>query len=355
MIKKSYIKFVKALGAGKVTRNEPLRLHTSFRIGGKADLYFEAKTSKDMQKAVKQAHKLEIPFYVLGGGSNVLVSDAGYRGLIIRSSIKKIVLIGRTPPKSTSLTQVGVKRYEDYDKEFLMFSDLDYKDPPFDTKIIVGSGVSLAYLLNWSLENGLTGLEWFSGIPGSIGGAIYNNVHGGSRFFLSRVDKLRILTRKGRKKEVRTSGLKADYDYIVLQKTGDIILEVEIVLSSQGNLDAAKRVVRLWRERKMQVQPQTNCPGCIFKNVSQAERKKMGWPTTSVGYIFDRLLGWKGEVKVGKAEISEKHGNFIINKGGATAEEVISLMKKMKKEVKKRFGIKLEPEIQFVGFEKRPV
>lgn len=354
-MKTKYKKFVEGLGNKKIKILEPLSLHTTFKIGGAADVYFEAEKASELEKAVKIAHKLGIPFFVLGRGSNILVSDEGYRGLVIKSGIKTLKVLKAFPPRSFQKFHIGRPRYEDVNKKFLEFSDLNYPDPPWDTKVLVGSGVSLAYLINWSLARGLTGLEWFSGIPSSIGGAVYNNIHGGNRLFLSRVDKIHLLTREGKKKQVKISNLRADYDYTALQKTGEVIVAVEMLLSSQGDQELAKKVAKIWRERKAKVQPQSNCPGCIFKNISEGERKKIGWPTTSAGYIFDKLLGWKGKVGVGKASLSEKHGNFIVNQGGATAKDVIELMKKMQLEVKKRYGIHLKPEIFFVGFSGKPI
>lgn len=343
------LEIIKGLGKDRVKLNELMAKHTTFGIGGPADLFYEAKTKEELIKAVKSARELKIPFFILGSGSNILVSDKGLRGLVIKNSVSGMKVVKRLKKPRRAL-QVASARFQTADpQKYLKFSDLDYPDEPFDTEIEVFSGTPLQSLIQWSFKNKLTGLQWFAGIPGTVGGAVIYNIHGGTRLFSNYVQSLEVLDKNNRLREIKKAEIKFDYDFSDITKRDLLILKVNLLLS-RGNLAKAKHVYQEWVRRKTKVQPQHNCPGSIFKNFPEEIAKKLGAPTPAAGWFIDQC-GLKGK-KIGEAQISPKHANFIVNKGAAKASDVVQLIKLAKKEVKKKFGIKLEEEICLIGFDR---
>jgi UDP-N-acetylmuramate dehydrogenase len=313
-----------------VQRNVFLKNYTTFKIGGKAKYFFAAKNKEGLIKAVSMAKKFELPFFILGGGSNLLVADEGFKGLVIK---------------------LQITNYK-----------LQIKSKCLNPKIYVEAGVSLASLVSEATKNNLTGLEWAAGIPGTIGGAIYGNAGAfeksigdvvksvevldiqRSKFPISNFqfpNKFQIPNPKFKTKILKNRDCKFGYrDSIFKHNRNLIILSAEFQLK-KGKKREIERKIKEFLDYRMETQPLSfPSAGSVFKNPS-------GF---SVAWLIEKC-GLKGKM-IGKAKISEKHANFIINLGGAKAKDVKKLINLIKKKVKKNFGITLEEEIQYLGFEK---
>ncbi len=326
-----------------IRKNVLLRDYTTFRIGGPADFFYEAKTEKNLIKAVKTAKILKMPYFILGNGSNILFSDKGFRGLVIRNLVSGARIIKHFREGKNEKREISRACYIPVDqKKYLQFSDLDYPQEPFDTEIQVCSGAPLPQLIQWSLKKNLCGLQWFAGIPGSVGGAVVCNVHGGTKLFSDYIEEITVLDKDNKIKKIRKSKAGFAYDFSRFQKEESVILKVNIFLS-RGDIKRANLVYEKWRQRKLKVQPQTNCPGSVFKNFSESVVRKRKFPTTAAGWFIDQC-GLKGKT-VGGVEVSEKHANFFVNFDHGTAEDVKKLIRIAKKSVKNEFNLDLEEEI----------
>ena len=337
----------KCLEPERVRRNEPLSAHTTLGIGGKADLFYITESSGDLVKAVRLARSFQVPVTVIGGGSNILVGDGGVRGLTIKNRSKKItihkegkihaILRGVVSARWMRSTKTSSKKD---------FTDINYdeSDKP-DVEVVLDSGVNLQVAMAQLFDQGGTGLQWYSRIPGTVGGAVYNNIHGETHTFAEIVKKVVILDKHGGIKTVAGKNLKLGYDYSRFHESGEIILEVTLVLKA-GDVERARKTADEWKRRKA-TQPM-NSAGCVFKNISEEERAILGYPTTSVGYIVENILNMSG-FKVGGAVIAKEHHNFIVNRGGATAKDFLAVRDEIVKRAREGVGIELEDEIIRIG------
>ena len=290
-----------------VKENVLLKNHTTFRIGGKAKYFFVAKDKEDIINAVSIAKKLKLPFFVLGGGSNTLVSDRGFEGLVIKIQNSRL-------------------RHSGFGGQAKLKT------------IYAEAGTSLGQLVNVALKNSLTGMEWATGIPGTIGGAIYGNAGAFGESIGDVVKKVEVLDTKDlRFKIYDLKKCKFGYrDSIFKHKKNLIILSAKIQLK-KGKKSEIKRKIKEFLDYRQETQP-LNFPsaGSVFINPP--------------GFFAGKLIedcGLTGK-KIGKAKISEKHANFILNLGGSKAKDVKKLIKLIKQKVKKKFGVKLEEEIQYL-------
>lgn len=309
----------KILGSNRIRLNESMSEHTTFKIGGTAEFYLEVSNLDDLVKVVKTAYKLRIPVFILGGGSNIIVSDEGIKGLVIKNNCRKFLLMSMTGKvKNQSANwRVGLEKA-------LVYAE---------------SGVIMNQLVRFTVEQGLSGLEYQLGLPGTVGGAIFmnsnfprENVFAGSNLF-----KAKILNQKGEVREVDKSYFKFAYDQSILQETGEIVLSVVFKLNSMDKKILWERGMKTleWRNK---TQPKGASAGCIFRNPK----------ITSAGYLIDKA-GLKGREQ-GKAVISGLHANFMLNKGGAKAEDILELINLARDEVYKKFGVNLSLEVRKIGF-----
>lgn len=334
------------LPSNQVRLNESLADHTTFRIGGPANVFWETRDFKLLGKVVLLCQKTDLPYLIIGTGANLLVGDQGFRGLVIRIVENKIKLLGSL--KIGQSIQASGEHYQPFEiTKYLKFDDLDLIEPPPDTLVQAGAGVSLPVIISWSLDQGLTGLQNFAGIPASIGGAVYNNIHGGTKLFDQFVERVTVLDRDGQLKVLEHDDLDFRYDHSRLQSSGEVVLEAVLRLS-HGEVEKARWVREEWLKRKLKVQPQVNCPGCIFKNLSLPQAQRIGSPTVGAGWVIDVGLGLKGR-RVGGVSISEKHANFFVNDGSGKATDVLKLIDLCKKKAREKFGLDLTEEIQKVG------
>jgi len=303
-----------------IKRNVSLKSYTTFKIGGPAKYFFETKNKKDLIKAILVAKSKKLPFFILGGGSNLLVSDEGFRGLVIK----------------------------------ILFS----KSYFLNSQISAEAGTILAELLSATLNTGLTGLEWAAGIPGTVGGAIYGNA-GAFKKSMKDITKtvtvLEIKNQKSNIKNLRNKDCKFCYrNSIFKQKKNLIILSATLQLKKGNKLKIEKRIKEYLNYRK-ETQP-LNFPsaGSVFKNPKNFSAGELGEEdkSSSLSFAAARLIeecGLKGK-RIGNVKISEKHANFIVNLGGGKAKDVKKLINLAKKKVKEKFGITLEEEICYLGF-----
>ena len=350
------IKKIKEKLGEKAFLGQSLSKHTFLKIGGQADIFYEAETTDDFTKAIVEARKLDISVTILGDGSNVLISDKGIRGLVLVDRSDKIEILGEKTEQIElqeinkpiyrweSDSKVGTFKYE--------FKDLDYdeNDKP-RVRVRMDSGVNLPKATDFLLDKGITGLQWYAGIPGTVGGAIFNNIHGGTHFISEVLDTVTVLDLQGGSHTLSIEELGVDYDKSRFQETGEIILEATFLLL-KGDVDKAKYVRYEWAKRKS-LQPR-NSPGCAFHNLTQEQKEKLGIPTTSTGFIIEHLLKMTG-FRIGDAAISQDHHNFIVNEGKATAKDYLAVMKEIYNRAKKELGIELVPEIFLLGFQEEEI
>ncbi len=317
---------LKDLLGERLKENEPMARYTTFKIGGPADLFYEAKTIDELVLAITSSRKLGIPTFVLGGGSNILIGDKGIRGLVIKNSANSISMRGAKGSHKGGKTKGKV--YVEAD-----------------------SGVLINKLVRDTIEEELGGLEMHLGLPGTVGGAIYMNSKWTKpdAYVGDVVYQATILTKDGQIKTVPKNYFHFGYDRSSIQTTGDIVLTVVFALEpsdKQKLWEVANKSVSYRR----QSQPQgVFSPGCTFRNISKAEALSAATPehTTSAGYLVDHS-GLKG-VSLGDAYISQDHANFIINKGHAAASDVIKLIELACSSVDEKFGVKLKEEIVRIG------
>jgi len=279
-----------------------LKDYTTFKIGGRAKYFYKAKTKEELIKAVKTAKKLRLPFFILGGGSNLLVADKGYQGLVIKILNTNYLILG--------------------------------------TKISAEVAVPLSLLAIKSVESNLTGLEWGAGIPGTLGGAIRGNAGAFGESIGNIVKQVEVFNSEKEKIE-NYSQKDSSFAYreSVFKKRPElVILSAELELKI-GNKEEIQKKMKEYLDYRKDKQPlEFPSAGSIFKNPSDV----------SAGQLIDQC-GLKGK-RIGNVEISKKHANFIINLGDGKAEDVLKLIELMKKQVKDKFNIQLEEEIQYVGF-----
>lgn len=332
------------------SQDTPLAKYTTLKIGGNADLFTNVTSNDNLIYAVQKAQEYQIPYTILGWGSNILISDKGIRGLVIKNSSKEIVIedSSHTITSETIKVEEPEARLQTVDSEnYYSFEDLDYDESKFPlVRVKVDSGVYLPYLINILIEKGITGLQWFAGIPGTVGGAVFNNIHGGSHFFSEYVESVSVLTQEGEIKEQFKEQLDFGYDYSVFHTNKDTIISVNLLLRL-GEKNRARATSIAWATRK-RLQP-SNSAGCSFQNLDKESQLSLNLESNSWGYIIDKILKLKG-YQVGKAKISEKHAAFIETQPGATAADVLAIFEKIHTESKKALGITPKAEIFFLGF-----
>ncbi|HHY68607.1 MAG TPA: UDP-N-acetylmuramate dehydrogenase [Bacillota bacterium] len=297
-----YLEIAGDLKDSQVFFSEPMANHTSFKIGGPCDLLVIPKTGDDAMKAWSKCRNLNVPCYVVGNCTNLLVKDGGFRGCIIKLS-----------PYLSSITRDN-------------------------NMLIISSGTLLQEALEASVRFGLSGLEFSAGIPGSLGGAVTMNAGAFGSDIGSLVKRVEVYTLDDEKHWIPASTLDFSYRHSLFSDRKDLlILSVELVLTP-GRVDEIQKTVRKYlRERRAKQPLDLPSAGSIFKRPQGRY----------VGEMIE-MLGLKG-FSCGDAMISPKHAGFIVNTGNATAEDVLTLMEIVKKRVYEEFGVMLEPEIVVIG------
>lgn len=283
---------------GRVTFGAALRAYTSFKIGGPADALVEPADVDDVRRLVVQARTAQIPLFVLGG-TNLLVKDGGIRGIVV--SLSRLRAIREEP---------GAVLYAE-------------------------GGVGMPTLIGYAIRRSLAGLEWAAGIPGTVGGCLMMNA--GTRLgeMKNAVKAVRLVTMQGDVQDQPASSIRFQYRRACLPK--GIVVGVWLQLRP-GNRTEIARVVKDYLHYRKDSQPLAMpSAGCVFKNP----------PRDSAGRLLE-MAGLKG-MRIGDAEVSTKHGNFIVNRGHASASDVISLIHKVRRVIKEKTGIRLDLELKIVG------
>ncbi|HEX7117366.1 MAG TPA: UDP-N-acetylmuramate dehydrogenase [Longimicrobiales bacterium] len=305
------VELERRLGADRVARDVPLAPYTTFRIGGPADLFFRARTRGDLVEAVQAARELGVPWFVLGTGANILIADKGVRGLVIRNEARGIEFLDERRVRAES----GVQVFHD--------------------------------LIEATVSRGLGGLHHFVGIPSSVGGAIWQNLHFLSPaperertvFIEEVVESAEILGEDGVVRTVGRDYFHFGYDYSILHDRRDIVLAVTFRLTPEP-VDRLREVIRAnleWRDERHPDLWLYPCAGSIFQKIEGV----------GAGRLIDQC-GLKGHV-LGNAGIFHKHANIIVNLGGATAAEVCALIDLARDTVARELGYELTPEIGLIG------
>lgn len=327
MMDKTLQELQKTFGVGRIRANEPMSKHTTFKIGGPAQFYLEVSEPTDLVKAAKVTHELKIPLFIFGAGSNILVSDKGIKGLVVKNNCRKFLVKNRTGKIKNQKLNLD---------KALVFAE---------------SGAILNQLVRFSIEQGLGGLEHHLGMPGTVGGAIFGNANFPQKnaSIGDCLYKAEIVTVNGEVKEVNKTYFKFSYDKSILGETGEILLSAVFKLTPGDKKELWEKATQTLTFRG-ETQPKEASAGCIFQNISLVEALKGSVPDkiTSSGWLIDKA-GLKGK-QIGMAVISPIHANFILNLGRAKADDVVKLINLVKSEVYKKFGVKLSLEIKLIGF-----
>ncbi|WHZ04758.1 UDP-N-acetylmuramate dehydrogenase [Neobacillus sp. YX16] len=293
---------VQELNIGKVKRNEPLSQHTTMKIGGPADLFIEPSSLENIQKVMNLIKERQLPWRAIGRGSNLLVSDKGIEGVVIRLG--------------SGLNHLSIN----------------------ESTITVGGGHSLVSLSTLISKRGMSGLEFASGIPGSVGGAVYMNAGAHGSDISKILTRAHILFEDGSIEWLSNDEMEFTYRTSVLQKKRPgIVLEAEFKLT-MGDRTAIVSKMQKNKDYRKETQPWNfPCAGSIFRN-----------PLPNYAGKLIEEAGLKG-FQIGGAKISEMHGNFIVNAGNATAKDVLDLIQYIKDKILHLYGIKMETEVEIIG------
>ncbi len=330
---------------------QPLAQYTAVKIGGPAEVFCQLSSSAQVEQVIKFCISEQIPYTMLGWGANTLISDAGIRGLVIRVISQSIEVLNAGDVLEIAATQPAARWAADAQRGSFTyeFSDINYsEDDAARVPVVLDAGVPLSFATTSLLKQGITGLQWYARIPATIGGAVYNNIHGGTHFLSEVVTAVDLITASGEKRTIPATELDFGYDYSRFHVSDEVILRVHMSLY-KGDVERATQVFTEWGKRKAQ-QPSRSL-GCVFQNISSEVQQRLNLPTPSVGYIIEHVLHRKGW-QLGGAKVSEYHAAFIENTGSASAAEYLEIIKTIIAETQQKLDIRLQCEIFFLGFTK---
>lgn len=280
--------------------DEPMKNHTSFKVGGPADILVTPESYNDVVNIIKLCNEEKIHYYIVGRGSNLLVKDGGFRGIIIK------------------LTRLDKTKVE-------------------NERIIVQSGVDLCKVSELALESNLTGFEFACGIPGTVGGAVTMNAGAYNGEISQVIESALVVDKEGNLINLNKEQLELGYRMSAIQKYGYTVLEVTFKLSKGEHSLIKARIDDLTKKREEKQPLEYPSAGSTFKRPE--------------GYYTGKLIedcSLKGHI-IGGAQVSEKHAGFIINKGNATAKDILDLISFIQNIIKDRFNVDLHPEVRVIG------
>ena len=300
------------LGADRVREGVVLAPFTTFKIGGPADLFYEARSADELVRAILAARDAGVPWFLLGMGANILIGDRGFRGLVIRNAAKKVRVL---PAQRQIRAESGAVVWPD--------------------------------LIETAIAHGLSGLEHYPGIPSTVGGALWQNLHflapaparERTMFIEEVLQSAEILGEEGGRRTVGVDYFQFGYDWSVLHERPDIVLAATFRLAS-ADPERMRRIVDenlQWRRERHPPLDTEPSAGSIFKKIQGI----------GAGRLIDEC-GLKGTV-LGGAMVTSRHANILINRGGATAADVRALIAHVQETVERETGYRLEPEISFIG------
>lgn len=287
----------------KLGTNEPMSQHTTFKIGGTADVFIKPSSTAEVSCVLKLVNKYDLPLTIVGNGSNMLVLDKGIRGVVLNFA--------------ENMSSIKAE----------------------ENRIIASAGALLKDVANFAAEKSLTGMEFACGIPGSIGGAVFMNAGAYGGEMKNVVDVVRTINGLGELKTYMHDELRLGYRHSIFQENGEVICEVELALTA-GSKAEIKNKIADYTDRRESKQPlEMPSAGSTFKRPE--------------GYFAGTLIeqtGLKG-LTVGGAQVSTKHAGFVVNIGSATAADVINLIHEVQRRVKAAHGVDLQPEVRLIGEE----
>ena len=299
---KAFIDFLESIVAAEnILLEEPMHKHTTFRVGGPAEVFVTVENKEQLEKIIKYLNLVERPYFILGNGSNLLVGDKGYRGVIIRLG-----------GEFNTLKTEG-------------------------TLLTAGASVLLSAVAREAMENGLTGMEFASGIPGSIGGGVKMNAGAYDGEMRQIVESVQVMYKDGSILDLDNETMEFGYRNSVIKNRPYMVLQVSLRLQPGNREEILARMNELAARRKEKQPLEFASAGSTFKRPE--------------GYFAGKLImdsGLRG-ARIGGAQISEKHCGFVINDGTATAADIAELIQEVSETVKEKFGVTLEPEVILLG------
>lgn len=296
-------------------QNYSLANQTYFKLGGPAEVYLESKDPDVTAKVVHFCRQNTIPLTIFGGASNSIVSDSGISGLVLKLTNDTVTVSG--------------------------------------SNVTAGAGTKTALLVKATVDHGLTGLEYFLGVPGNLGGALFNNAHYLQHLIGEFVTRVEVVDSTGARVWLNKDECDFSYDHSRFQTSGEVILTAEFVLTP-GDLETSQKLIKEATLYRAQTQPLGKpSSGCIFQNVPMTQELAERFPQykgkafIGGGFLIDQA-GLKG-TQEGDIEVSHKHAAFFINNGHGTATQVQTLIKRVQTRVKELFGVQLQLEVFFLG------
>ncbi len=294
----------------RVHRDLVLAPYTTLRVGGTADFFVEVNTEKEIVAVIKVANEADVPITMLGGGSNVLISDRGIRGIVVRARHGEI-------------------------------------SRPTGDIVRASAGVTLNGLIRWMVRRGISGIEAWAGTPGTVGGAVAGNAHFGGSLLSERIQGVGLVTDGMKEEHVSVSDMKFGYDASRINGSNEVVLWAEFKTGEASQtelLEAARSSLRFRKTTQPLAEPSA---GCVFKNPIMTDAARTSGIPCSAGALID-AAGLKG-CREGMVQVSERHANFFVTRRKATASDVKGLMEYCQQTVKEEFGVELVPEIALLG------
>jgi UDP-N-acetylmuramate dehydrogenase len=287
----------------QVEANVPLALLTAYQVGGNAEWFVQPSHEKALSESLAWARDFQLPITVIGAGTNLLVSDEGIPGLVVHLRSWR-----------------GIETID-------------------EGLLDVRAGESIAALSWLVARKGWAGLEWAVGVPGSVGGAVVMNAGAHGAQMADNLVSVEVLTETGERRTLTAEQLEFSYRHSVLQERPWIVLSARIQLETGKDPATLTQTLTTFNDYRHRTQPSgfPNC-GSVFRNPKEGQR---------AGWLIEQC-GLKG-YRVGAAQVAEKHANFILNRGGATAKDILVLMERMRSQVYDRWGVSLEPEVRMLG------
>jgi UDP-N-acetylmuramate dehydrogenase len=331
-----------------VKENEPLSKHTNFRIGGPARWFVEARSEADVREAITFAKEQRVSYCVIGGGSNVLVSDEGFSGVVIQMAMRGVHVQRDFSPVEQDATSGRA-------------GSASGGKVAGNTLVVAEAGALSTAVARQTADVGLQGLEWAVSLPGTIGGAVRGNAGCFGGEMKDSVVSVRVL-RDGDIVEIGKDEAGFSYRESAFKHSNDIILSVTLALHPGDRGTLRQKLDETLAKRKASQPHYGGSAGCLFKNhdATDEELQRLARELDVLpyemsasrripaGWLIDKL-GLKG-TRIGDAEISQEHGNFVVNLGKATASDVVQIIALVKTKSRDQFGIQLQEEVQYLGF-----
>jgi len=327
---------------------------TSIKLGGPIKYFSKPTSLEELQDDIHQARVLSLPWRVIGGGSNLIMADEGFKGLIIRPAFTQLHLLDQEESKKyESFIQDLAKqrvapRYAQGEEEgVLQLASTEEEEVGAVQLVEMGAGVPWGQAVMWSLNQGLSGLHWYARIPCQVGGAAFNNIHGEKHFVSEVVVAVHALTTEGEEVVFGPQDLQFGYDMSRFHSRQEVITKVIFGLQhKKEGAQEQKALYLTWTAEKSRVQPSgANC-GSVFQNLTPEQHQHTGQTAVAAAWYIDQA-GLRG-LQVGEMQVYEGHANFILNKGKGTQADFIALLAQIREAVHSRFDIWLEPEAECI-------